>query len=82
MNWRDDTCGLELVGEGFTFPTSLTFDDAGRAYVAEAGLPFGGAPPGGTVWRLDAGGGRTQVVGGGPPPRHPPEAASVRRSTV
>lgn len=68
MNWRDDTCGLELVGEGFTFPTSLTFDDAGTAYVAEAGLPFGGAPPGGTVWRLDAGGGRTQVVGGLRPP--------------
>jgi hypothetical protein len=47
---------LELVAEGFSFPTSLTFDEAGVAYVAESGLPFGGAPPGGRVygWSVDA----------------------------
>jgi glucose/arabinose dehydrogenase len=43
---------LELVADGLSFPTSLTFDDDGIAYVAEAGLPFGGAPPGGRVRRL------------------------------
>lgn len=43
-----------VVAEGLQFPTSLAFDAAGRVYVAESGLPFGGAPPGGRVWRLDA----------------------------
>jgi hypothetical protein len=42
----DEGGRLELVAEGFSFPTSLTFDEAGVAYVAESGLPFGGAPPG------------------------------------
>ena len=43
----------ELVADGWSFPTSLTFDDAGTAYVAESGRPFGGAPASGRVWRLD-----------------------------
>src|SRR5712692_231440 len=37
---------LELVAEGFSFPTSLTFDGAGVVYLAESGLPFGSVPPG------------------------------------
>lgn len=44
---------LEPFAVGFHFPTALAFDDLGRCYVAESGLPFGGAPPGGRVWRLD-----------------------------
>ncbi len=59
---------LQLVADGFTFPTSLTFDDTGDAYVAEAGLPFGGAPPGGTVWRLTSDGQRASVAEGLRPP--------------
>jgi glucose/arabinose dehydrogenase len=43
---------LELVAEGFSFPTSLTFDESGAPYIAEAGLPFGGAQPGGRVWKI------------------------------
>jgi glucose/arabinose dehydrogenase len=43
----------ELVHDGLVFPTSLAFDQDGRPYVAEAGLPFGGASPGGRVWRLE-----------------------------
>jgi glucose/arabinose dehydrogenase len=42
----------ERVATGLHFPTSLAFDDDGRAYVAESGLPFGGAPAGGRVLRL------------------------------
>ncbi len=42
----------DLITDGFSFPTSLAFDDAGLMYVAESGLPFGGAPPGGKVWRV------------------------------
>ena len=53
---------LVMVADRFSFPTSLTFDDAGVAYVAESGLPFGGAPPGGRVWRLDPDGTRTLLI--------------------
>jgi hypothetical protein len=37
---------LELVADGFSFPTSLTFGKSGIAYVAESGLPFGGITTG------------------------------------
>nr|WP_198151289.1 hypothetical protein [Kibdelosporangium sp. MJ126-NF4]CEL14189.1 Probable lipoprotein [Kibdelosporangium sp. MJ126-NF4]CTQ88556.1 Probable lipoprotein [Kibdelosporangium sp. MJ126-NF4] len=42
-----------VVMNGLDFPTSLVFDPDGRVYVAESGLPFGGAAPGGRVRRLD-----------------------------
>lgn len=51
-----------LVADGFDFPTSLTFDEAGTMYVAEAGLPFGGARAGGRIWRLDRSG-RRELLG-------------------
>ncbi|HTE62112.1 MAG TPA: hypothetical protein VK631_17300 [Solirubrobacteraceae bacterium] len=50
---RSAQATLEQVAGGLDFPTSLTFDDDGTAYVAESGLPFGGAARGGRVWRLD-----------------------------
>src|SRR6266700_7822867 len=49
---NDPNSRLELVAEGLAFPTSLTFDEAGVPYVAESGLPFGGAAPGGRIWRI------------------------------
>ncbi len=58
MTFSNYSDRLELVADGFSFPTSLTFDQAGTAYVAESGLPFGGAPPGGRIWRLEQNGDR------------------------
>jgi glucose/arabinose dehydrogenase len=46
---------IDVVADRFSFPTSLTFDDAGKLYVAESGLPFGGAAPGGRIWRVQPG---------------------------
>ncbi len=56
------TPGPELVADGLNYPTSLAFDEEGTPWVAEAGLPFGGAAPGGRVWRLAPGGERQLVV--------------------
>jgi glucose/arabinose dehydrogenase len=53
---------LKLVADGFSFPTSLTFDETGTPYVAEAGLPFGGVRPGGRVWRVEQDGRRTLLI--------------------
>jgi glucose/arabinose dehydrogenase len=52
------------VAEGLHFPTSLAFDDEGRAYVAESGLPFAGAPAGGRVLRLREDGSAEVVADG------------------
>src|SRR5579871_1415663 len=59
---------LHRVADQFSFPTSLTFDTTGQIYVAESGLPFGGAPPGGRVWRLESNGARTLLAEGLHPP--------------
>jgi glucose/arabinose dehydrogenase len=64
----DDSGKLELVAEDLSFPTSLTFDGTGVAYVAESGLPFGGAPSGGRAWRLARDGGRSLLAEGLRPP--------------
>lgn len=59
---RNGSGALELVADGFSFPTSLTFDDAGVPYVAESGLPFGGTPPGGRIWRVESNSRRTLLA--------------------
>jgi glucose/arabinose dehydrogenase len=53
----------ESVCAGLCLPTSLTFDAAGVAYIAESGLPFSGAPPGGRIWRLEPDGSRSLLMG-------------------
>lgn len=53
---------FELFADRFSFPTSLTFDQNGVVYVAESGLPFGGAEPGGRVWRIDGPDRRTLIA--------------------
>ncbi len=52
----------ELVAHGWHFPTSLALADAGVVYLAESGLSFAGAPPGGRVWRLDPDGTRSLLA--------------------
>ncbi|GGS57962.1 PQQ-dependent sugar dehydrogenase [Actinokineospora fastidiosa] len=42
-----------VITAGLHFPTSVAVAADGRVYVAESGLPFGGAPRGGRVWLLD-----------------------------
>ena len=64
----DGESRAELIAAGLHFPTSLAFDDDGILYVAESGLPFGGAPPGRRVWRLREGGDRSLVADGLQPP--------------
>lgn len=53
---------FDLVMGDLNFPTSLTFDASGVAYVAESGLPFGGAASGGQIWRIDRSGRRTLLA--------------------
>ncbi len=57
-----------LVADGFSFPTSLACADDGALYVAEAGLPFGGAAPGGVIWRVNLDGTRDRLLDGLRPP--------------
>lgn len=45
-------CRAERVAIGLHFPTAVAFDDAGTIYLAESGLPFDGAPPGGRILRV------------------------------
>ncbi|HTC06204.1 MAG TPA: hypothetical protein VK749_22545, partial [Xanthobacteraceae bacterium] len=54
----------DVVAEGLDFPTSAAVDDDGALYVAESGLPFGGARPGGRITRIDADGSSRCVLEG------------------
>ena len=53
---------MELVAQALNFPTSLAFDEQGTPYVAESGLPFDRAKPGGRVLRIERGGSATCLV--------------------
>ena len=59
---------LDTVAGDLSFPTGMTFSDDGTLYVVESGLPWGGATPGGRVWRVDGEGRCSLLVGG---LRHP-----------
>jgi glucose/arabinose dehydrogenase len=55
-----------IVLGGLDFPTSIAFDADGGVFVAESGLPFAGATPGGRVWWLpDEHSGRRTLVADG-----------------
>jgi glucose/arabinose dehydrogenase len=53
-----------VFADGLNFPTSLTFAADGSVYVAESGLPFGGAPPDGAIYRLGSDGSKQQLLAG------------------
>jgi glucose/arabinose dehydrogenase len=53
---------LELLFDGLSFPTSLAIGEDGSFYVAESGLSFDGASPGGRVWHLESDTRRTLLV--------------------
>ncbi|MBZ5618419.1 MAG: PQQ-dependent sugar dehydrogenase [Acidobacteriia bacterium] len=55
---------LEIVAQGLDFPTSLTFDAQGAPWVAESGLPFAGAAPGGKIRRIGPDGRAEERLGG------------------
>lgn len=58
------TVRMDVVVDGLNFPTSLAFGPDGSLYLAESGLPFDDAPPGGVVWRVGADGVRTRLLDG------------------
>lgn len=58
----DDSATLEVVCDDLSFPTSLAIDEDGSCYVAESGLAFGGAAPGGRIWQLAPNGTRKLLV--------------------
>jgi glucose/arabinose dehydrogenase len=53
---------IELFIDDLSFPTSLAFDQEGITYIAESGLPFGGATPGGRIWHINTNGKRTLIA--------------------
>jgi glucose/arabinose dehydrogenase len=59
---------MKLFAANLNFPTSVAIDDRGTIYVAESGLPFGGAPPGGVVSQIDRDGNRATLMTGLRPP--------------
>ncbi len=54
----------ERLAVGLDFPTSVAIADDGTPYVAESGLPFDGARPGGRIVRVDRDGSTTCVLEG------------------
>ncbi|AFZ68004.1 PQQ-dependent sugar dehydrogenase [Deinococcus peraridilitoris] len=55
---------LEVVATGFTFPTAVAFDEAGRAYVLEAGYSYGEVFTIPRLLRLEQDGSRHEVARG------------------
>ncbi|MFZ5482575.1 MAG: hypothetical protein ACOZNI_37780 [Myxococcota bacterium] len=63
-----DRYRVEVVAEGLTFPTGVTFDDAGGAYVVEAGYAYGEKVALPRLLRVREGGRPEVVAAGGDPP--------------
>lgn len=55
---------MKAFAEHLNFPTSVALAPDGTIYVAESGLPFGGAPRGGCVSRIGEEGGKQVLVSG------------------
>lgn len=59
---------IKAVAQGLTFPTGVTFDDEGRAYVVEAGYSYGEVVTTPRLLRFGANGGVEVVATGSSPP--------------
>jgi len=55
---------VSVIADGFTFPTSIDFDDDGNAYVGESGIGFGGSFRGGRIWKITPEGEKSILVEG------------------
>ena len=53
---------LEVLFDDLSFPTSLAIGEDGSFYVAESGLSFDGASPGGRIWHLESNARRTLLI--------------------
>lgn len=56
---------IELVSSGLNFPTSITFDEKGQAYVIEAGYSYGEIFTTPRLLRINADGKTTEIAHGG-----------------
>jgi glucose/arabinose dehydrogenase len=56
---------IEVVARGLTFPTDITFDDQGRAYVIEAGYSYGEVFTMPRLLRIEPNGSTNQIAAGG-----------------
>jgi glucose/arabinose dehydrogenase len=60
----NDPVAREILAEGLDFPTSIAIGGDGALYVAESGLPFGGAAPGGRIVRIGEDGRKETLLEG------------------
>jgi glucose/arabinose dehydrogenase len=56
---------IEALAQGLTYPTAITFDEAGQLYVTEAGYSYGEVWTQPRLLRLDGKGKTTQIATGG-----------------
>jgi glucose/arabinose dehydrogenase len=56
---------IEMITTGLNFPSSITFDDKGRAYVIEAGYSYGEIFTTPRLLRLESDGKTTEIAKGG-----------------
>jgi glucose/arabinose dehydrogenase len=52
----------QKIADQLNFPTSIAISPDGAIYVAESGLPFGGAPTGGVVSKINKDGTRDRLI--------------------
>ena len=62
--WLESGYRLEKVVNHLTFPTSMTFDDKGVIYLAEAGFAYGTEPGYGRILRVERDGSLSEIANG------------------
>ncbi|HLS28023.1 MAG TPA: glucose dehydrogenase [Opitutales bacterium] len=59
-----DEYEIEIIADGLTFPTGITFDETGRPLITEAGYAYGGVQLAPRLIRLEPDGNRTVLAEG------------------